>query len=192
MGKVSKIFKSIVRAVVKVVKVIVKVVVFIVKAVVNFVKGVFKGDIGSIVMLIAIVFTWGAALGLLGATLTISTTTAAFSTGFTVLASEYQRQKAEKMQKQAESDLEQQQAVAEEDLAKQAAAEEERLNNHFDQMENERYQGYESGTFGIGSFEPVGVLPGDSVAIAETKSNPGILIVSGLLIGALASHMIGE
>lgn len=175
MGSVSKALKKVVSAVVKIVKVIVKVIVFVVKAIVNFVKGVFKGDIASIVMLIAIIFTFGAALGFLGPLLAsyVSVGGATMMAGFTVLASEYQVEKAKKLQKSAEEDLAQQKKDAEINLAEQqagikreldiqSAAEEQRLNQHFQNMEGERYKGYESGTFGIGSFEPTNVLPIDT------------------------------
>lgn len=175
MGSVSKALKKVVSAVVKIVKVIVKVIIFVVKAIVNFVKGVFKGDIASIVMLIGIIFTFGAALGFLGPLLAsyVSVGGATMMAGFTVLASEYQVEKAKKLQKSAEEDLAQQKKDAEINLAEQqagikreldiqSAAEEQRLNQHFQNMEGERYKGYESGTFGIGSFEPTNVLPTDT------------------------------
>lgn len=187
----SNPLKKIVKAVVKVVKVIVKVVKFVVKAVVNFVKGVFSGDIASIVMLIAIVFTFGAALGFWAAGLGITMTTAVTSTAFTVLGSEYQRQKAEKMKE-----------AAERDLAEQANAEEERMTaeltaaneEHFREMENNRYDGYVSGQFGIGSFEPIENDFGDgqsnltqdtgnSSNVGATLSIIGISLLAGVALG---------
>lgn len=194
MGSVSKVLKKVVSAVVKIVKVIVKVVVFIVKAIVNFVKGVFKGDIASIVMLIAIIFTFGAALGFLGPLLATYVTVggAVTMTAFTVLASEYQVEKAKKLQKSAEDDLQQQKKDAEINLAEQqqgitrdldaqSAAEEARLKQHFETMEGERYKGYESGTFGIGSFEPTGVLPNDPTTPQVDNSSSSFLFGCGII-----------
>lgn len=202
MGSVSKAIKKIVSAVVKIVKVIVKVVVFIVKAIVNFVKGVFKGDIASIVMLIAIIFTFGAALGFLGPLLASYVTIGGAVTmaAFTVLASEYQLEKAKKLQKSAEEDLAQQKKDAEIDLAEQqsgikrdldaqSAGEEARLKQHFEKMEGERYKGYESGTFGIGSFEPPAVLPKDTAVVDTNASISGKEFLFGCgLFGTLIAY----
>lgn len=202
MGSISKAVKKIVSAVGKIVKVIVKVVVFIVKAIVNFVKGVFKGDIASIVMLIAIVFTFGAALGFLGPLIASYATIegAIAMAAFTVLASEYQLEKAKKLQKSAEDELTQQKKDAEVNLAEQqagikrdldlqSAGEEARLKQHFEKMEGERYKGYESGTFGIGSFEPPAVLPTDGTAVDENSSISGIGFLFGCgLFGSLFAY----
>lgn len=193
MGKVSNVFKSIISAVVKIVKVIVKVVKFIVKAIVNFVKGVFSGDIASIVMLVAIIFTFGAALGWFAPLLQIQMSTAIISSSFTVLGSEYQRQKAAKMQKQAEQDLERQSDAARANLEAQAKAEEEKLQDHFNKMEGDRYKGFESGQFGIGSFEPDGVLP-DQPSIkkeSSVSSNLGLLAV-GLVLGSSVIYGLSD
>lgn len=187
----SNPLKKIAKAIVKVVKVIVKVVKFVVKAVVNFVKGVFSGDIASIVMLIAIVFTFGAALGFWAASLGITMTTAVTSTAFTVLGSEYQRQKAEKMKEAAESDL-----------AEQASNEQERMTaelvdaneQHFQSMEENRYSGYVSGQFGIGSFEPISNNFGDdteeegnettsSLSVGSAVAIVGISLLAGVALG---------
>lgn len=193
MGKVSKIFKSVVSAVVKIVKVIVKVVKFVVKAIVNFVKGVLSGDIASIVMLVVIIFTFGAALGWFAPLLQIQMSTAIVSTGFTILGSEYQRQKAAKMQKQAEEDLERKGDAARGDLEAQAKAEEERLQDHFNKMEDDRYQGFESGQFGIGSFEPDGVLPDEpSVKKESSGSNFLGLLAVGLVLGSSVAYGLSE
>lgn len=193
MGKVSKVFKSIVSAVVKIVKVIVKVVKFIVKAIVNFVKGVLSGDIASIVMLVVIIFMFGAALGWFAPLLQIQMSTAIISTGFTILGSEYQRQKAAKMQKQAEEDLERQSDAARTDLEAQAKAEEEKLQAHFDKMEGDRYQGFESGQFGIGSFEPDGVLPDEPSSKKESSgSNMLGLLAVGLVLGSSVAYGLSD
>lgn len=193
----SNPFKAIVKAVSKVVKVIVEVVKFVVKAIVNFVKGVFKGDIGSIVMLIAIVFTFGAALGFWMAGLGITLTTAVVSTAFSILGSEFQRQKAEKMKKAAEADLQEQAAREEDRLTAELRASNE---DHFQKMEDGRYQGYESGEFGIGSFEPDGTFIGNGEGATpetEDKSDSSItstlgLITLSLLGGYLVSASLGE
>lgn len=193
MGKVSKFFKSIVSAVVKIVKVIVKVVKFIVNAIVNFVKGVLSGDLASIIMLVAIIFTFGAALGWFAPLLQISMSTAVVTTGFTILASEYQREKAVKMQKQAEEDLERQSDAARADLSVQAKAEEEKLQSHFNRMEGERYKGYESGEFGIGSFEPDGVLSPDAITTPSTKkSNYLGILAFGLMLGGSVAYGLSD
>lgn len=203
MGSVSKVLKKVVKAVVKIVKVIVRVVEFVVKAIVNFVKGVFKGDIASIVMLVAIVFTFGAALGFLGPLLAsyVSVGGAVTMASFTVLASEYQVEKAKKLQKSAEEDLAQQKKDAEINLAEQqqgvkreldaqSAAEEQRLNQHFQSMEGERYKGYESGTFGIGSFEPSGVLPGDKKETTSSNSSSSSLFGVGIVTAFLGFSLL--
>lgn len=193
----SNPFKAIVKAITKVVKVIIEVVKFVVKAIVNFVKGVFKGDIGSIVMLIAIVFTFGAALGFWMAGLGITMTTAVVSTAFSILGSEFQRQKAEKMKKAAEADLHEQAAREEDRLTAELRASNE---NHFQKMEDGRYQGYESGEFGIGSFEPDGTfidqgnsstvetLPSGQTSIGSTLG----LVTLSLLGGYLISNGLGD
>lgn len=189
----SNPLKAIAKAITKVVKVVVKVVEFVVKAVVNFVKGVLKGDIASIVMLIAIVFTFGAAMLWWAAGLGISMTTAVVSSAFSILGSEYQRQKAEKMQRAAERDLKEQAADTEEKMTAELI---QRNNDHFSEMEDNRYDGYQSGQFGIGSFEPDGTLPGDGTEEIKDSSavSQGISALSlvGLsLIGgfAIASAM---
>lgn len=189
----SNPLKAIVKAIVKVVKVIVQVVEFVVKAVVNFVKGVFKGDIASIVMLIAIVFTFGAALAWWAAGLGITITTAVVSSAFTILGSEYQRQKAEKMQRAAEKDLREQAADTE---AKMTAELIDKNNSHFSEMENNRYDGYQSGQFGIGSFEPDGTLPVDSGetlkddSLASQGSNSLALVSLSLIGGYVIAGMM--
>lgn len=193
MGKVSNIFKRIVSAVVKVVKVIVKVVKFVVNAIINFVKGVLRGDIASIIMLVAIIFTFGAALGWFAPLIEISMSTAVVSSGFTILASEYQREKAVKMQKQAEKDLDQKAEAAQNDLNAQAAAEKARLNEHFSKMEGDRYHGYESGKFGIGSFEPEGVFTPDKPNVTSSKqSNLLSLLGFGLLLGGVVAYTTSD
>lgn len=193
----SNPFKAIVKAISKVVKVIVEVVKFVVKAIVNFVKGVFKGDIGSIVMLIAIVFTFGAALGFWMAGLGITLTTAVVSTAFSILGSEFQRQKADKMKKAAEADLQEQVAREEDRLTAELRASNE---DHFQKMEDGRYQGYESGEFGIGSFEPDGTFKeneGGSADGIENNSSSAVtstlgIITLSLLGGYLVSAGLGE
>lgn len=176
----SNPLKAIVKAITKVVKVIVKVVEFVVKAVVNFVKGVLKGDISSIVMLIAIVFTFGAAMLWWAAGLGITMTTAVVSSAFSILGSEYQRQKAEKMQKAAERDLKEQAADTEEKMTAELI---QRNNDHFSEMENNRYDGYQSGQFGIGSFEPDGILPNGSGSVISDQSSSSQGINALSLVG---------
>lgn len=171
----SNPFKAVVKAIAKVVRVIVKVVKFVVKAVVNFVKGVIKGDVGSIIMLVAVVFTFGAALGFWCVGMGITMGYAVTTTAFALLGTEYQRQKAEKMQRAAEADL-----------LEQAANEEDRMTNelvkkneaHFDRMENQRYKGYESGSFGIGTFEPDGILPSEPRNNSTSSSVDGVVPIS--------------
>lgn len=190
----SNPLKAIVKAITKVVKVIVKVVEFVVKAVVNFVKGVLKGDIASIVMLIAIVFTFGAAMLWWAAGLGITMTTAVVSSAFSILGSEYQRQKAEKMQKAAERDLKEQAADTEEKMTAELI---QRNNDHFSEMEDNRYDGYQSGQFGIGSFEPDGTLPDDSGSVisdpsSSTQSINALSLVGLSLIGGFVVAGIME
>lgn len=176
-GTLKKVFS----AITKIVKVIVKIVKFIIKAIVNFVKGVLSGDIGSIIMLIVIIFTWGAALGFWFAAWEITAGSAMVSTAFAICASEFQKQKADKMKAAAEADLDRQADSEERRLTKELIAQNEQ---HFSQMEQDRYNGYVSGQFGIGSFEPDGTFQDDKPAANTPKTESSL--GSSLYIAAAA------
>lgn len=127
----GSVVKKVVKAVVKLVKAIVKAVVYVVKAVGGLVKGVFKGDLASIFTVVMTVITFGM-YGLIAAI-----------AYFLVSAclSKAQADKAEKMKEEAEKDL-----LAQADL--QTAEGQRELNEHFDRMEEDRFNQYEGNVIG--------------------------------------------
>lgn len=131
----AKAVKSVVSAIVKIVKVIVQAIKFVVKAVVGFVKSLASGDPATWIMTIALILAGPAGWAIL------TWTQVAVMGAISILATEYQREKAIKLQSEAERELAAQKAEAEKDLKAQSQV-------YFDQMEEDRYNSYTSNPFG--------------------------------------------